>query len=63
MGEHQNGVQPPRAIVSSAAPLVWKFGGTSVADHGRLRAVAERMVAAQRSGRDVAVESRLRAAG
>jgi aspartate kinase len=34
-------------------PLVWKFGGTSVADHERLRAVAERMVAAQRSGRGV----------
>jgi aspartate kinase len=43
--------QGPRAI--AAAPLVWKFGGTSVADHARLRAVAERMVAAQRSGRDV----------
>ena len=53
MGDSQNGVQPPRAIVSSVAPLVWKFGGTSVADHGRLRAVAERMIAAQRSGRDV----------
>jgi aspartate kinase len=52
-GKHQNGTQAPRAIVSPAAPLVWKFGGTSVADHGRLRAVAERMVAAQRSGRDV----------
>jgi aspartate kinase len=35
------------------APLVWKFGGTSVADHDRLRGVAERMVAAQRSGRGV----------
>lgn len=35
------------------APLVWKFGGTSVADHERLRAAAERMVAAQRSGRGV----------
>ncbi len=34
-------------------PLVWKFGGTSVADHDRLRAVAERMVEAQRSGRGV----------
>lgn len=34
-------------------PLVWKFGGTSVGDPGRLRAVAERMVAAQRSGRGV----------
>lgn len=32
-------------------PLVWKFGGTSVAGPDRLRAVAERMVAAQQSGR------------
>src|SRR5882757_4749024 len=45
--------QGPRAIAAAAAPLVWKFGGTSVADHARLRAVAERMVAAQRSGRGV----------
>lgn len=45
--------QGPRAIAAAATPLVWKFGGTSVADHARLRAVAERMVAAQRSGRDV----------
>jgi len=43
----------PRAIASAAAPLVWKFGGSSVADHNRLRAVAERMVAAHRSGRGV----------
>jgi aspartate kinase len=42
-----------RATAAPAAPLVWKFGGTSVADHDRLRAVAERMVAAQRSGRGV----------
>ena len=34
-------------------PLVWKFGGTSVADRDRLRAVAERMVAAERAGRRV----------
>ena len=34
-------------------PLVWKFGGTSVANHDRLRAVAERMVAAERAGRRV----------
>jgi aspartate kinase len=39
--------------VGGRKPLVWKFGGTSVADHGRLRAVAERMVAAQRAGHDV----------
>jgi aspartate kinase len=30
--------------------LVWKFGGTSVADPPRLRAVAERIVAAHRAG-------------
>ncbi|OLT09062.1 hypothetical protein BJF78_31350 [Pseudonocardia sp. CNS-139] len=30
--------------------LVWKFGGTSVADPDRVRAVAERMVAAHRAG-------------
>ena len=41
-----------------SVPLVWKFGGTSVADPARLRAVAERMVAAQRNGdRIVAVLS------
>jgi aspartate kinase len=34
-------------------PLVWKFGGTSLADHDRVRAVAERMVRAQRLGRGV----------
>jgi len=32
---------------------VWKFGGTSVADAGRLRAVAERLVAARRQGAQV----------
>jgi aspartate kinase len=42
-----------RAAAAPAAPLIWKFGGTSVADHDRLRAVAERMVAAQQSGRGV----------
>jgi aspartate kinase len=42
-----------RGAAAPAAPLVWKFGGSSVADHDRLRAVAERMVAAQRSGRGV----------
>ncbi|MBO0848595.1 MAG: aminotransferase class III-fold pyridoxal phosphate-dependent enzyme, partial [Pseudonocardia sp.] len=39
---------------STGAPVaVWKFGGTSVADHDRLRAVARRMVEAQRAGRRV----------
>jgi aspartate kinase len=42
----------------SAATVVWKFGGTSVADEQRLRAVAERMVVAHRDGyRVVAVLS------
>ncbi|HEX4247419.1 MAG TPA: aspartate kinase [Pseudonocardia sp.] len=47
------GQRGPRAIAAAAAPLVWKFGGTSVANHDRLRAAAERMVAAHRSGRGV----------
>ncbi len=42
-----------RSGSAALPPLVWKFGGTSVADHDRLRAVAERMVAAQRTGRRV----------
>ena len=33
--------------------VVWKFGGTSVADPARLRAVAERLIAAQRAGHRV----------
>lgn len=46
------------AVGHRAAPgprplLVWKFGGTSVADPNRLRVVAERMVAAQRAGHQV----------
>ena len=32
---------------------MWKFGGTSVGDAGRLRAVAERLVAARRQGTQV----------
>lgn len=32
---------------------VWKFGGTSVADHDRLHAVAQRMVAEHRCGKQV----------
>jgi aspartokinase len=35
-------VEEPSSLV------VWKFGGSSVADHDRLRAVAERLVTAQR---------------
>jgi aspartate kinase len=37
----------------SPSTVVWKFGGTSVGDHDRLRAVAERLVAAQRQGHRV----------
>jgi aspartate kinase len=33
--------------------VVWKFGGTSVADPARLRAAAERLIAAQRAGHRV----------
>ena len=41
-------------IVGEVPPIVvWKFGGTSVGDHDRLRAVAERLVAAQRQGHRV----------
>ncbi|HEY0575545.1 MAG TPA: hypothetical protein VGD73_15695, partial [Pseudonocardia sp.] len=53
MDDQDNGEQVLAGVGDSAAPLVWKFGGTSVADHGRLRVVAERMVAARRSGRGV----------
>ncbi|HTF52368.1 MAG TPA: aspartate kinase [Pseudonocardia sp.] len=45
--------KPLTLVKSSIPPLVWKFGGTSVADHERLRVVAGRMVAASRSGRGV----------
>jgi aspartate kinase len=37
----------------SCSLLVWKFGGTSVADPARLRAAAHRMVKAQREGHQV----------
>ncbi|HEV7452463.1 MAG TPA: aspartate kinase [Pseudonocardiaceae bacterium] len=36
-----------------SSTVVCKFGGTSVGDHDRLRAVAERLVAAQRQGNRV----------
>ena len=36
-----------------AHPMVWKFGGTSVVDQDCLRAVAERMVTAQRAGHKI----------
>jgi aspartate kinase len=40
--------------VGEESPIVvWKFGGTSVGNHRRLRAVAERLVAAQRQGHRV----------
>ncbi|MGH2572377.1 MAG: aspartate kinase [Actinomycetota bacterium] len=35
--------------------IVQKYGGTSVADAGRIRAVADRVVAAKRAGHDVVV--------
>jgi aspartate kinase len=47
------GTPAPTAGSSPPVPLVWKFGGTSLADHDRVRAVAERMVRAQRRGRGV----------
>ncbi|GAA5142124.1 aspartate kinase [Pseudonocardia adelaidensis] len=47
-----SGTQQLRTV-GGREPLVWKFGGTSVADHDRLRAAAKRMVAAQRAGHDV----------
>jgi aspartate kinase len=53
----ENEVETSRGDADPAT-VVWKFGGTSVADHGRLRAVAERMVAAHHEGsRVVAVLS------
>jgi len=53
MAGRRSGESAPRSISGPQAPLVWKFGGTSVGDQERVRAVAERMVAAQRSGRGV----------
>jgi aspartate kinase len=44
---------PERAAKTYGSIVVWKFGGTSVAHPKRLRAVAERMVAAQRNGHRV----------
>lgn len=49
-------VSRPAAAEISEEPsslVVWKFGGTSVADHDRLRAVAQRLVTAQRQGQRV----------
>lgn len=40
-------------IAAGGPVAVWKFGGTSVADYDRMRAVAQRMVDAHRSGRRV----------
>ncbi|HSK59298.1 MAG TPA: aspartate kinase, partial [Actinomycetospora sp.] len=56
--ERRREVLRPVGDDGSPATVVWKFGGTSVADEHRLRAVAERMVAAHRDGlRVVAVLS------
>jgi aspartate kinase len=43
---------PQRPAAGQPAPrrVVWKFGGTSVGDAGRLRAVAARLAAAHRAG-------------
>jgi aspartate kinase len=41
--------------MSTQPLLVWKFGGTSVAEPARLRAVAERIVAAHRAGNRVVI--------
>lgn len=51
-------VAPPVALLGDQPDgrrrrVVWKFGGTSVADPARLRAVAERLVAARRDGAQV----------
>jgi len=48
------GDDPISDATRTAHPVVvWKFGGTSVADPMRLRAAAERMIAAQRAGQRV----------
>ena len=49
-GPSRPGDQPARP---GGSPVVWKFGGTSVGDAGRLRAVARRLVAARRQGTQV----------
>ncbi|MDD7939425.1 aspartate kinase [Actinomycetospora lutea] len=43
----------PQARQQPTPPLVWKFGGTSVGDHDRIRAVARRIVAAHQAGHRV----------
>jgi aspartate kinase len=43
----------PGAGSGASRRVVWKFGGTSVGDAGRLRAVARRLVAARRAGLQV----------
>jgi aspartate kinase len=53
-----SGPEPARPAAPPAGPpgsrrVVWKFGGTSVGDAARLRAVAERLVAARRQGTQV----------
>jgi aspartate kinase len=46
-------IEGGRGVAQDDRVVVWKFGGTSVADPARIRAVAERMVSAQRAGRRV----------
>jgi aspartate kinase len=43
----------PTAGQAVPPPLVWKFGGSSVKDHDRIRAVARRLVDAHRRGHRV----------
>jgi aspartate kinase len=47
------GSESPRIAEERSSIVVWKFGGTSVGNPDRLRAVAERLVAAQQQGRRV----------
>ncbi len=48
-----SGLKAAETAEESSRLVVWKFGGTSVGDHDRLRAVATRLVAAQRQGHQV----------
>jgi aspartate kinase len=58
MFEHKRARTCDETAGNETRVVVWKFGGSSVADHARLRAVAERMVRARGDGyRVVAVLS------
>ena len=45
----------PAGTVDAVSLVVQKFGGTSVADPDRIKAVADHIVATRRSGHDVVV--------